>query len=132
MKIVLDTNVLLAAFAAHGLCEAVYEACLVRHQIVLSESILQELARHLPRVLKVSQTHAQEIVAWVRSQALIVEPAAVPAEACADADDLHVLGTLLGGDADCLVTGDQHLLDLEQFRGKPILSPRGLHALLIR
>jgi putative PIN family toxin of toxin-antitoxin system len=130
VKIVLDTNVLVAAFAAHGLCEAVYEACLVRHQIVLCEQILQELARHLPRVLRVSGGDAEEIVASVRAQALIVERAAVPEDACRDADDLPILGTLLAGDADCLVTGDQDLLDLREFHGKPILSPRGLHGLI--
>lgn len=130
MKIVLDTNVLVAAFAAHGVCEAVYETCLAQHQIVLSEHILDEFARHLPRVLKVSAEHADEIAESVRSQAVIVEPAGVPADACRDADDLPVLGTLIAGAADCLVTGDKDLLALETYAGKPIFSPRALHEMI--
>jgi predicted nucleic acid-binding protein len=43
VKPVLDTNVLLAAFATRGLCEAVFEACLADHDVVLSEHILREL-----------------------------------------------------------------------------------------
>jgi len=29
--------------------------------------------------------------------------------------------------ADCLVTGDRDLLDIRQFHGIPILSPRAFH-----
>jgi predicted nucleic acid-binding protein len=47
VKVVLDTNVLLAAFAARGLCEAVFEACPASHEIILSDHILGELQRHL-------------------------------------------------------------------------------------
>lgn len=130
MKIVLDTNVLLAAFAARGLCEAVYEACLIHHEIVLSEHILGELRRHLPRVLKVSAEHADQVVTAIRGQATMVTPAPVPKDACRDVHDLPVLGTLVAGNADCLVTGDDDLLALVQFHGKPILSPRGLHSLI--
>jgi len=37
VSVVLDTNVLLSAFAARGLCEAVYQLCLAQHQIVRRE-----------------------------------------------------------------------------------------------
>jgi len=130
VKIVLDTNVLLAAFAAHGLCEAVYEACLVHHEIVLSQHILDEVRRHLPRMLKLPASVADEIVATIESHATIVTPAAVATDACRDKADLPVLGTLLAGQADCLVTGDDDLLSLGTFEGKPILTPRGLHELI--
>lgn len=130
MKIVLDTNVLVAAFAAHGLCEAVYEVCLARHEIVLCDHILRELDRHLPRALKIGRDHATQITSTVKARALVVEPALLPADACRDADDLPILGTLLAGKADCIVTGDKDLLALGTFHGKPILSPRGLHDLL--
>jgi len=37
MKIVLDANVIVAAFAARGLCEAVFELCLSCHITAASE-----------------------------------------------------------------------------------------------
>jgi putative PIN family toxin of toxin-antitoxin system len=127
VKVVLDGNVLLAAFAARGLCEAVFQVCLSKHQIALSEHILREVRKNLPAKLKVGAAHADEILALIRGNARIVKPAKVPADACRDPDDLPVLGTLLAARADCLVTGDQDLLALKEFHGVPILSPRAFH-----
>jgi putative PIN family toxin of toxin-antitoxin system len=125
--VVLDTNVLVAAFGTRGLCEAVYQVCLARHEIVLSEHILKETRRALCAKMKLTPQHADEIVSALRDAATIVQPAKVPANACRDQNDLPILGTLLAGQADCLVTGDQDLLELKEFRAIPILSPRVFH-----
>ena len=127
MTVVLDTNVLLAAFATRGLCEAVFEVCLAAHEIVLSEHILKELRRHLRVKFKVPASHADQVIAFLREHAALVKPAKVPASACRDRSDLPVLGTAVAAEADCLVTGDRDLLDLKEFRGIPILSPRAFH-----
>jgi putative PIN family toxin of toxin-antitoxin system len=127
VKVVLDTNVLVAAFATRGLCEAVLEVCLAGHDIVLSEPILRELRRHLRGKLKVPPPQAQAIVTFLREHAAVVVPAKVPADACRDRTDLPVLGTALAAEADCLVTGDRDLLDLREFRRTAILSPRAFH-----
>lgn len=127
MKVVLDTNVLVAAFAARGLCEAVLEVCLTGHDLVLSEYILGELRRHLRRTFNLSAAHADAVVAFLREPALIVTPAKVPAGACRDRSDLPVLGTAVAGGADCLVTGDADLLALGSYEEIPILSPRAFH-----
>lgn len=127
MKGVLDSNVLVAAFAARGLCEAVYQTCLAEHEVVASEHLLREVRRALRGKLKLSAGHANEIVALIQENALIVKPAEVETDACRDPQDLAVLGTLLAGQADCLVTGDQDLLALKSFHSFPILSPRAFH-----
>ena len=127
MKVVLDTNVLVAAFATRGLCEAVFEVCLASHEAVLSEHILKELRRHLRGKFKVPASHADQITAFLREHATLVKPAKVPANACRDRSDLAVLGTAVAAGADCLVTGDRDLLDLKEFRGIAILSPRAFH-----
>ena len=82
MKVVLDTNVLLAAFATRGLCEAVFEACLSSHELVLSDHILGELRRHLRGKFKMPPRQVDAILALLREQATIVRPAKVPAGAC--------------------------------------------------
>lgn len=46
MRVVLDTNVLLAAIATHGLCQALVTLIYREHVVVLSEHILGEVARH--------------------------------------------------------------------------------------
>ena len=127
MRVVLDANVLVAAFAARGLCEAVYETCLAEHEIALSEHLLREVRRALRGKLKVSVERADEVVAFIRENSRVVKPANVETHACRDPQDLPVLGTLLAAGADCLVTGDQDLLTLKSFRSIPILSPRAFH-----
>lgn len=127
MRVVLDTNVLFAAFATRGLCEAVFEVCLASHRLVLSKPILAELRRHLRGKLKVPPRHADAIVELLREEAEIVEPADVPSDACRDPDDLVILGTAAAGEADALVTGDDDLLALERFGEIPILRPRAFY-----
>lgn len=124
MRVMPDTNVLLAAFAARGLCEAVYQVCLEQHEIFLSRNILDELKTHLAGKFKVSAGQAREIVAFVINHAQVVKPAAVDLENFPDKDDLPVLGTALAGGADVLITGDKELLKLKTFQGCVILTPR--------
>ena len=124
MKVVLDTNVLLAAFAARGLCEALLEACLESHEIIISQHILDEVRKHLIRKLKVPPRQAGATVRFLKEVAVIVEPAKVPKDACRDRSDLPVLGTATAGGADCLVSGDKDLLTIGRFQKIPILSLR--------
>ena len=132
MKVVLDTNLLLAAFATHGLCENVLSVCLMDHRLVLSEHILSELQGHLTGKFKLPEQHAEDIVVLLRDQATMVEPVDVPNEACRDRDDLPVPllpvpCTALAGEANYLVSGDKDLLDLKTISSTAILDPRSFH-----
>ena len=42
---------------------------------------------------------------------------------CADPQDDMFLETAMVGEADCLITGDRHLLEMTPFRGISILTP---------
>jgi uncharacterized protein len=130
MRVVLDSNVLLAAFATRGLCEAVLTVCLNDHELVLSDAILVEVAKHLTGKFKMPLRQAAENVALLREHAQLVVPASVPAGACRDPADLAILGTAQSGAADALVTGDMDLLVLKRFAGVPILSPRQFYDML--
>ena len=127
MRIVLDTNVLLAALGTRGLCEALLAVCLEGHDLVTSDHILRELSRHLAGKFRVPRRRVREIVALLREQAEVVEPARVPSGACGDPDDLPVLGTAVAGDADLLVTGDADLLALGSHGRIAIVSPRACY-----
>jgi putative PIN family toxin of toxin-antitoxin system len=124
VRVVLDTNVLLAAFGTWGLCEALFAACLEGHQLVSSEHILDEVRRHLARAFKMPASQANRIAGFLREHSGLVDPDDVPATACRDPDDLPVLGTAVAGKVDMLVTGDHDLLDLKTFAGFRILTPR--------
>jgi len=125
LKVVTDTNVLYAAFVSkEGTCARLLELLLSSGSLVLSQFILDELRRHLLAKKRLGAARVDRQLEFLASSSLRVTPAEVPAEVCRDADDLPVLGTLVAANADCLVTGDRDLLDLGQFRGHPILSPR--------
>jgi putative PIN family toxin of toxin-antitoxin system len=130
VRIGLDTNVLLAAFATRGLREAPYAVCLEHHEGAVSTHILGELRRHLTGKLRMAERPVDAIVAFVREHAEVVAPADVAAAAGRDLDDLPVLGTALAAQADMLVTGDRDLLELKRHAGIPIVTPRQCHTRL--
>ena len=127
MRVVLDTNVLLAAIATHGLCQALVTLVFRDHVVILSEHIRGEVAKHYRGKFKATKRQADAAVAMLRANGEIVEPVTVPLGTVRDKDDLPVLGTAVAGSAAVLVTGDQELLVLGLFRGVAILSPRDFY-----
>ena len=124
MRVLADTNVLLAALGFGGICRAVVDVVIDSHELILSEHILEELGRNLREKLNHSAAQAGERVELLRGAARLVEPTPVPDDACRDPDDLPVLGAALAAEADVLVTGDKDLLALGTFGRCAILSPR--------
>ena len=123
----MDANVLLAGFATHGLCEALVAVVLESHHLIVSEHLLSEVRRHLTGKFRVPDARASLIDAFLREQAELVEPVAVPRTVCRDRNDLPVLGAVLAGRASLLVTGDHDLLTLGEHGGVPILTPRAAY-----
>ena len=126
MRIVFDANVLVAAFAARGLCADLFEACLSSHECVATPRILAETEEALRRKVRLPAPRASAIRRFLEEHLRLVTPSAVEADACRDPDDLPVLGAALAAGADCIVSGDKDLLGLGGFRGIPILGPRSL------
>lgn len=124
MKIVLDANVLIAAFAARGLCEALFELCLEKHEIAASAPILEEVREKLVTKIKLPKATVEELIGFLERQATSVQPAEVPTDACRDPDDLMVLGTATEANASFIVTGDRDLLTLGSYEGVSIGTPR--------
>ncbi|OLE55671.1 MAG: putative toxin-antitoxin system toxin component, PIN family [Acidobacteria bacterium 13_1_20CM_3_53_8] len=123
MKIVLDTNVLIAALIARGVCHQLLEHCISHHELVTSEFILNEVRDKLVEKFKHTSETADEVVRLLRSQLEVVLPVALDAPVCRDADDDNILATAVAGNCECIVTGDKDLLILKQFKGISILSP---------
>ena len=124
MRIVLDANVVVAAFAARGLCEAILELCLDAHDIILSDHLLDEIHKNLVKKVKLPAKATREIIAFLRDNAQVLVPTKLPSNVCRDSDDIPVLGLALAAGADCIVTGDKDLLVLKKFGSVPIVTPR--------
>lgn len=124
MRVVIDANVAIAAVASRGLCEAVMELCLEHHEIVLCEGLLREIREKLTRKIKAPPPVIAEYLKVLRSNAEILDPSEVPAGACRDPGDLMILGLVDPGSVEAIITGDKDLLDIQEYRGARVMSPR--------
>jgi len=125
MRLVLDANVLIAAFVARGVCAELLEYCVREHEPVTSEAVLAEVRRNLIERVKVRAAQADQTVRLLRTRFEVVEPTALERAVCRDPDDDVVLGTAVAGRCDAIVTGDKDLLDLVTHGEIAIVSPRG-------
>jgi len=130
MKIVLDANVIIAAFAARGLCESIMEVCLSEHEVMLCDDLLDEIRRNLRLKIKLPAMTLNEIDEFLREHGVMANPAPLHPDVCRDPEDVKVLGLAVASGADYIVTGDKDLLDLKKFQGIPILTPRSFSDVL--
>jgi putative PIN family toxin of toxin-antitoxin system len=130
MKIILDANVIIAAFAARGLCESIIEVCLSDHEMVLSDDLLDEILRNLRRKIKLPANVVDNIGSLLREHSNLSIPVPLASDICRDPDDTKILGLAIASNADYIVTGDKDLLVLKSFQGIPILSPRSFSDIL--
>jgi predicted nucleic acid-binding protein len=63
VRVCLDTNVLIAAFATRGLCADVLRAVLTEHELVLGEVIVAEFRRVLKTKFKVPEDRISSAIA---------------------------------------------------------------------
>ena len=130
MRVFLDTNVLVAAFAARGLCEDLFRHVLTNHELVIGETVLHELQRILRTKLAIPASQADEIVTFVRLHAEVIAaetPAQWPAN---DPDDQWVVAAAIEGRAEVLVTGDRDLLEAVTQIPVRVATPRDFWEML--
>ena len=124
MRVCLDTNVLVAAFATRGLCADVLRTVLVDHELVMGEVPLEELDRVLATKLRVPETRRVAVQAALTTAVVVPRPTAPHPMPLADEDDRWILATAVAGDAEVLVTGDQVLLAAADRAPLPVVTPR--------
>jgi putative PIN family toxin of toxin-antitoxin system len=129
VKVFLDTNVLVAAFATRGLCADVVRLTLAGHEMIVSETVLVELARALRQKIGLPDREARSVVSFVRQEATLA-PEASGQSTVRDPKDAPILAAAVACGADVLVTGDRELLELDQPVGIRIVSPRGFWQLV--
>lgn len=131
MKIFADTNVLVSAFTARGLCADLLEVILADHQLMTGEFVLQELKRVLTKKLKVPERKVSNVLQFLRNHHIEPIPDKPSEVKVRDEDDRWVLESAIRAEADILVTGDKDLLDISKNVPQlKIISPRGFWELL--
>lgn len=107
MRVFLDTNVLVSAFATRGLSSDVVHLVLAEHELVTGEINLSELRRVLSDRIGLPPGEVRAVEELIRGQTVVPRPEQAP------------------GAADILVTGDKDLLSVAQQFAIPIVNPRG-------
>lgn len=129
MRAVIDTNVLIAGLlwrgAPYALLAQVRRSALY---LVSSPALLAELAEVLDRpkfqsILSRARTTSAQLLAELRQLVEAVEPVPLDQPVCRDPDDDEVLAVAVTARVELIVSGDQDLLVLGQFRQIPIVNP---------
>ncbi len=139
MKVVLDTNVLISARIARDGNPAEILKHILEHgpeiELLTSIDLLAEVRRvfHYRRIKRKYHLDDNDIALYlgtVEEASTLVQVETVIAVIDEDPDDDRVLACAYEGEADYIVSGDPHLLGLQQYEGIKIISPRDFLALL--
>ncbi|MCC5943196.1 MAG: putative toxin-antitoxin system toxin component, PIN family [Balneolaceae bacterium] len=131
MKIFADTNVLISAFTARGLCADLLEIILADHHLMTGEYVLIELERVLSTKLHLPEQKIDAVVQFLRNHHVEPIPETASEYNVRDDDDRWVLESAIRAKADILVTGDKDLLVISQeVEEIKIISPRGFWEIL--
>jgi putative PIN family toxin of toxin-antitoxin system len=128
VRVVLDANVLVSAvISAAGPPRAIVSGWVgARFELVASPALLAELRDVLdrPRFRRwVSTETATEFLDGIAEDALIVDDPPAPPGLSPDPDDGYLIALARAAQADYLISGDRHLLDLADAE-PPVLTPR--------
>lgn len=115
MKVVLDARVLAAAFTSRGLCADVLRAVLSHHELLIARPILRDLRSLLSERLGVPGSAADQIVPFVRGQAVLM---------AAGSDEAYA-------GADVVVRADLLDQDVVPSEGPRVTDARGFWRLLV-
>ena len=123
VRAVIDTNVLVSALIHDGKPRKLILELLNRHTVILSRQMLAELADVAGRdKFHVTGSQVERFLSIMVKMAKIVPDNALFKEVASDPDDDVVLNAAYTGKADYIVTGDKHLLILNNFKKTKIVT----------
>jgi putative PIN family toxin of toxin-antitoxin system len=139
LRAVFDTNIFVSSVLVRtGVPAQAIDAWRARRFIlVTSPAIIAEVRRTLgyPRIRRkygLTDDDVERLISILETDALIVPGTADVAGAIPqDPADEHVLACAMDGQADVIVSGDHHLLDLEAFQDIPIVPVRRFLTMLL-
>ena len=130
MRVLLDTSVWVSALLWPGLPHQLLKLIETGEIIpIISPALVEELRGVLGRpkfasILTARETDVAELMQGVLRQVELYDPSDVSGVVARDPDDDAVIACAVAGQALWIISGDAHLLDLDQYRNIQIGSPR--------
>ena len=128
-RVCLDSNVIVAAFVARGLCADLLTLVLAEHELIVPAVVAEEVRRVLRDKLRASGpalSASEAVLGQCEVIPATTTPSPVPIR---DPDDERVLAAAVAPEVEILVSGDQDLLLVAEISPIRILSPRAFLAL---
>lgn len=123
-RVVLDTNVLVSGLLGGTATEVIRRWRAGAFDLLLSENIMTEYEAVLSRPkFNLPTWVVQELLGYIRGKAEWVAPSSEIEAVTRDPSDNKFLEAAITGQADWLVSGDQDLLDMEEYEGISIIPP---------
>ena len=132
MRVVLDTNVWISRLLlSNSVSARTVDKALTRFEVVVSEPSVEELADVLSRDKFDRYVSLQEREEFLRRLLQVTTMVSVLSEItdCRDPKDNRFLALALDSESDCIVSGDDHRLVLNPWRGIRVVSPRAFLAI---
>jgi len=124
-RTVLDTNIIVSSALGGALVLILERWDQGQFTVIVTSDILREYFEVLNRPkFKLKQETIDKITRYIYQFSEVVAPEERIKVIEADPADDKFLEAAIAGKVDCIVSGDTHLLELEQFRSIPILSGR--------
>jgi putative PIN family toxin of toxin-antitoxin system len=137
MRVVLDTNVLVSRLlSTSGAPASIIDRWRQgAFEVLASTSMLAEYRRVLayPKIqarLRLTNARLDQLIEDFHQVVVLVEPSEVIEAISSDPADNKFIECAVAGSAEYIVSGDRHLLGLQQFRGIRILTPAAFLTIL--
>lgn len=125
MRVFIDTNVLVSAFATRGLCADLFRVILMHHDAIVSETVVNEFQHVLTEKFRMPGDVIAEVVESLADIERLPTSTMQPHYEVRDPEDVRILADAMEGKAHVLLTGDADLLDLADTVGElRIMNPR--------
>ena len=124
MRVILDSNVIIASFATRGLCHSIFELCLDRNEVIMSSFLIDEIKVAFLKKIRIPEVVIEEIVKLLSENSTSFDVDHFTQSVCRDPDDARVLALAEISHADFIISGDEDLLILKKYGSTSIVTPR--------
>lgn len=124
MQVVLDANVIISGlFWKQGNPRKIIEMSEFELiEILFSKGTLKELSDVLEKHFKTPKNEIEDILKFLLERSSVVGVKS-SVNICKDKDDNKFLELAVDGNANYIISGDRHLLEIKEFKGIKILRP---------
>lgn len=124
MKILFDTNVLISSFLTSGDCYEVIKDAHLKHEIFYTHFLIQEFTSVLRNKFHYTDILINNFSSFIQRFFIKGKTSVKMENICRDSKDNQILADALINEINVIITGDNDLLYLKNYRGIEIISPK--------